>query len=231
MFVRRLVSGVRSSCEASETSCRCERAESSSAPSIVLNVAASRESSSLPCASIRCERSPVSETSSAARVSRCTGASTARATRSPSPAASAMPTSAMAISQRLIGPRMLSTSSSERATWTAKPLAERDRQHADVRPLDVRVLVERLVDLAACGCESARRDRELAGRSGGVITSPSRAHELGEDGDAAEPLGRQPEELLAARAADDLEVRGARARATAASRRRRRAARSARSRT
>ena len=32
MFVRRLVSGVRSSCEASETSCRCERAESSSAP-------------------------------------------------------------------------------------------------------------------------------------------------------------------------------------------------------
>ena len=38
MFVRRLVSGVRSSCEASETSWRCARAESSSASSIVLNV-------------------------------------------------------------------------------------------------------------------------------------------------------------------------------------------------
>ena len=77
MFVRRLVSGVRSSCEASETSCRCARAESSSAPSIVLNVAARRESSSVPDASIRRERSRVSDTSSAVRVSRWTGASTA----------------------------------------------------------------------------------------------------------------------------------------------------------
>ena len=57
MFVRRLVSGVLSSWEASETSWRCARAESSSAPSIVLNVVASRESSSVPSASIRRERS------------------------------------------------------------------------------------------------------------------------------------------------------------------------------
>ena len=83
MFVRRLVSGVRSSCDASETSCRCARAESSSAPSIVLNVAASRESSSVPDASIRRERSRVSDTSSAVLVSRWTGASTAFATTQP----------------------------------------------------------------------------------------------------------------------------------------------------
>ena len=42
MFVRRLVSGVRSSCDASATSCRCARAESSSAASIVLKLAARR---------------------------------------------------------------------------------------------------------------------------------------------------------------------------------------------
>ena len=38
MFVFRLVSGVRSSCEASATSCRCARLESSSAASIVLKL-------------------------------------------------------------------------------------------------------------------------------------------------------------------------------------------------
>ena len=56
----RLVSGVRSSCEASATSCRCARLEASSAPSIVLKLVASRPSSSSPVEvdSIRCERSP-----------------------------------------------------------------------------------------------------------------------------------------------------------------------------
>ena len=66
MFVLRLVSGVRSSCEASATSCRCARLESSSAASIVLKLVASRPSSSSPVEvdSIRCERSRVSVTAS-----------------------------------------------------------------------------------------------------------------------------------------------------------------------
>ena len=75
MFVRRLVSGVRSSCDASETSWRCARAESSSAASIVLK--RRREPRELvaaggvdPAREVR-----VSETSSAVCVSRCTGAS------------------------------------------------------------------------------------------------------------------------------------------------------------
>ena len=42
MFVRTLVSGVRSSCEASATSWRWARVDSSSAASIVLKLAASR---------------------------------------------------------------------------------------------------------------------------------------------------------------------------------------------
>ena len=121
MFVRRLVSGVRSSCDASETSWRCARAESSSAPSIVLNVAARRESSSLPDASIRRERSRVSDTSSAVRVSRWTGASTAFATTSPSPAAIAIPTAAIRNRSTLIRSSAASTSSSGRAIWSASP--------------------------------------------------------------------------------------------------------------
>ena len=48
MFVRRLVNGVRSSWDASETSCRCARADSSRAASIVLKLFASRLSSSRP---------------------------------------------------------------------------------------------------------------------------------------------------------------------------------------
>ena len=48
MFVRRLVSGVRSSCEASWTSWRWRCAASSSDASIALKVVASRLSSSLP---------------------------------------------------------------------------------------------------------------------------------------------------------------------------------------
>ena len=74
---------MRSSCDASETSCRCARAESSSAASIVLKLAARRLSSSRPCASMRRDRSRVSVTSSVVRVRRRTGASAAPATREP----------------------------------------------------------------------------------------------------------------------------------------------------
>ena len=97
MFVRRLVSGVRSSCEASATSCRCARLDSSSAPSIVLKLVASRLSSSCPVVSIRSERSPVSVTCSVVSVKRRTGRSAACDTANPSAAATRIPPSAIAI--------------------------------------------------------------------------------------------------------------------------------------
>ena len=59
MLVRRLASGVRSSCEASATSWRCASSELSSAFSIRLKLRASAASSSLPVASIRRLRSRV----------------------------------------------------------------------------------------------------------------------------------------------------------------------------
>ena len=97
MFVRRLVSGVLSSCDASATSCRCARVDFSSAPSIALKLAARRPSSSRPPESMRCERSPVSVTFSAVAVRRRTGASAARETASPSAAAIAIPPPAIRI--------------------------------------------------------------------------------------------------------------------------------------
>ena len=57
MFVRMLVSGVRSSCDASATRFRCAATERSSEASIALTVEASRLSSSSPVTSIRRERS------------------------------------------------------------------------------------------------------------------------------------------------------------------------------
>ena len=64
MLVRTLVRGVRSSCDASATSWRWARVDSSSAASIELKLAASRLSSSLPVTSMRSERSCVSLTRS-----------------------------------------------------------------------------------------------------------------------------------------------------------------------
>ena len=80
MFVRRLVSGVRSSCEASATSWRWAATEASSAAterprrsSIVLKLEARRLSSSAPESSMRALRSWVSATCSAASVSAAHG--------------------------------------------------------------------------------------------------------------------------------------------------------------
>ena len=75
MFVWRLVSGVRSSCEASATKRRCVSSESSRDASIVLNDAPSRASSPFPPSGTRSLGSPVSAIRSAAAVSRRTGAS------------------------------------------------------------------------------------------------------------------------------------------------------------
>ncbi len=82
-FVRRLVIGVRSSCDASATSWRWRHCASSSAPSIALKLTPSRPSSSRPVASTRRERSPVERTSSAASASRSTGRTAGRASSRP----------------------------------------------------------------------------------------------------------------------------------------------------
>ena len=79
MFVCRLVSGVRSSCDASATKRRCVSIDSSSAASIVLNAVPSRPSSSGPPASAtRSLGSPVRAIRSAAPVRRLTGTRAAR---------------------------------------------------------------------------------------------------------------------------------------------------------
>ena len=118
MFVRRLVSGVRSSCEASATKRRWLRAESSSAASMVLKLPARRPSSSVPSSAMRRERSRVSVTSSVASVSRRTGASAVRATSSPRAAASPIPPSATRTRIVRSRSRLSSTSVSGRAIWT-----------------------------------------------------------------------------------------------------------------
>ena len=125
MFVFRLVSGVRSSCEASATSCRCARLEPSSAASIVLKLVASRPSSSSPVEvdSIRCERSRVSVTASVVSVSRRTGASAARETIRPSAAATPIPPTAIRIRKSVIRCSVRFTSPSGLAIWTAYGVA------------------------------------------------------------------------------------------------------------
>ena len=136
MFVRRLVSGVRSSCDASETSRRWASTESSSAASIVLNATARRPSSSLRSVSTRRRRSCVAVMSSAASVSRRVGTSADCATPRPSRAARALPPRAMANRIQRSRSSTPSTSSSGRAICSAKPRAGRDGDDAEVRPRD-----------------------------------------------------------------------------------------------
>ena len=121
MFVRRLVSGVRSSCDASWTSWRWRCAASSSDASIALKVVASRLSSSVPG-----HLDPLREVAGRAdvlgrrRSGRRTGLSAARATRKPGDRRDADPAdrderSARAGSWRARGrPRR-----AEAAIWTA----------------------------------------------------------------------------------------------------------------
>ena len=122
-LVRSDVSGVRSSCDASATSWRCARWESSSASSIVLNDAASRASSSPPVASIRRERSRVRATCSAVSVRSVTGRTAWRVASRPRNAASAMPASATRPSPSRSRESASSTSVSGRATCIAVPFA------------------------------------------------------------------------------------------------------------
>ena len=85
MFVCRLVSGVRSSCDASATKRRCVSIDSSSAPSIVLNAVPRRASSSRPPASAHALARIACLARSARRraVRRRTGASAVRETSAP----------------------------------------------------------------------------------------------------------------------------------------------------
>ena len=118
--MRMLVNGVRSSCDASATRLRWAAIDRSSEASISFTVAASRLSSSSPVTSILRVRSAVCVISSAVVVSRRTGRSADRATRSPRSAAPTMP--AIAIATRIVRsrPSVSSTSVSGRATMTAK---------------------------------------------------------------------------------------------------------------
>ncbi len=98
MLVRRLVTGVRSSCEASATSWRWARTESSSAlrdpcrrSSIWLNRLASRPTSSSAWTWIRSDRSSVSAMCCAVRSTSLSGLSTRRLANRPSVPATSTP--------------------------------------------------------------------------------------------------------------------------------------------
>ncbi len=121
MLVRRAVSGVRSSWEASMTRRRWLSCEASSAESISLKVRASRATSSRPSTSMRRPRSRVWATSSAVRSRRRTGARPARATAAASRPARPTPAMPIRASAQRSRPRVSFTSSSGRATWTARP--------------------------------------------------------------------------------------------------------------
>jgi hypothetical protein len=129
MLVRRLVTGVRSSCEASATSWRCARADSSSlrivpssAASIALKLRARLPSSSRRRSSIRAaEVVGRGDVLGAPRVRRRTGASVVRATNQPSSAASAMPIAATISEDHAQVESVESCSLSERSITTATP--------------------------------------------------------------------------------------------------------------
>ena len=121
MFVRSDVTGVRSSCEASATSCRCAAIEPSSVSSIALKRAASSPTSSWLVTSIRRPRSSVCAMCRAASVTRTTGATRWRAASRPSTAASAIPPSTTASSTQRSRASTESVDSSERASWIAPP--------------------------------------------------------------------------------------------------------------
>ncbi len=125
-LVRREVSGVRSSCEASATSWRCRSVESCTALSMALKLTASRPSSSRSArspGSMRCARSRVAATRSAASVSWPIGRSAVRVTHQPRPPASRIPASPAANSSRPSWPSWSSAAPNGSATSSAVPLA------------------------------------------------------------------------------------------------------------
>ena len=121
-FVRRLESGVRSSCEASATSCRWEATELSSASSVVLKLRARRPSSSSPSTTRRWP-SGSSVTTSVLWVKRRTGESAVRETIRPSPSPSSTPAAVISASRTRSELSAWSVSVSGRAICTATPFA------------------------------------------------------------------------------------------------------------
>ena len=129
MLVRRLVTGVRSSCEASATSWRCACTEASSAliecssaSSIALKLLARRPSSSSPEGLMRPLRSWVSATCSVACVRRLSGCTAAPATSRPSSAGERDAADDEQREDQAQAASRLSTSVSGWANCTARPL-------------------------------------------------------------------------------------------------------------
>ena len=156
MFVRRLVTGVRSSCEASATSWRwaCTDASSalierSSASSIALKLLARRPISSSLVGSIRPLRSWVGRRARSASVSRLSGSTAAPATSRPSSAASAMPPTSSSTRIRRSGAAGCRLRSAAGRAARLARCAERLGEHAQVHAAHVHVAEERLA--AACG--------------------------------------------------------------------------------
>ena len=152
MLVRRLVIGVRSSCEASATSWRWAAIERSSVSSIALKCSASSPTSSWVSTSIRRARSSVAAMWRAASVTWTIGATTLRETSRPSATASATP------------PRMTSS----RIQPQARP-GRRPRPRASARTGTRRVAARRgkprpVVSTRTCDAADASRRRSTPGR-------------------------------------------------------------------
>ena len=119
MLVRRLVSGVRSSCPASATRRRCWAREEASAASIVLKDAASRPISSRRVTSMGTSRSRVAATCSAAPVSTATGRTAPREANQARTAASSTALPPIRSNRVRMSPRKASVSVRSRAIWRA----------------------------------------------------------------------------------------------------------------
>ena len=118
-LVRRDVTGVRSSCEASATSRRCAAWDTCTRSSMASKRWAMRPTSSSPRAPMRRPRSPVASMCSAARVSSAIGRITGRANRRVIAAAKAIPAATSSTSTIRRRPSAASTLSSERPSCTA----------------------------------------------------------------------------------------------------------------
>ena len=121
MFVRSAVRGVRNSWLASSTSRFCCARDVDSALNIVLKLAASRPTSSLPATGIGVLRSCVAATRSAAPVSWAIGVVVRRASAQPTSAASTMPDSAITTRRSRSTASRSSVSARLRAISTAPP--------------------------------------------------------------------------------------------------------------
>ena len=178
MFARRLAIGVRSSWLASATRWRCASTERSSASSVALKLRASRASSSSPVAAIRSTGSGLPAISSVRRVKRWIGASAARATSAPRPAARAMPAAATIASTTRMSRSEWSTSVSGRATCSA-PLRDGSARVSTRRCVSATLRAgERLAGARARDRARLRGDGQAGRRAFGSQDRPVGADDL-----------------------------------------------------